>query len=89
MHQDADQRSVNSFNFDSNLRQNAWDKGFIVSDNPGEGDCMFHALSEQLKIVKGIQLSAAELRQQLVQYLQQNPKLVSNINNNNSRALFI
>ena len=79
IYQDADQRSVNMFNFDSNLKQNAWAKGFIVSDNPGEGDYMFYALSEQLKKrKKEIQLSAAEVRQEIVQYLQQNPKLVSN-----------
>lgn len=78
MRQDADQRSGNTFNFDSNLRTIANEKGFRVSDNPGEGDCMFYALSEQLKFAKEIQLSVAELRQEIVQYLQQNPKLVSN-----------
>ena len=77
MRQDADQRS-DTFNFDSNLRTIANEKGFRVSDNPGEGDCMFYALSEQLKFAKEIQLSAAELRQEIVQYLRQNPKLVSN-----------
>lgn len=78
MRQDADQRSDKTFNFDSNLRTIANEKGFRVSDNPGEGDCMFYALSEQLKFAKEIQLSVAELRQEIVQYLQQNPKLVSN-----------
>ena len=78
MHKDAGQRSVKAFNFYSNLQKNAFDKGFRVSHNPGEGDCMFYALSEQLKFAKEIQLSAAELRQEIVQYLRQNPKLVSN-----------
>ena len=77
MRQDADQRKDNTFNFDSNLRTIVNEKGFRVSDNPGEGDCMFYALSEQLKFAKEIQLSAAELRQEIVQYLRQNPKLVS------------
>ena len=87
MHQDADQRSVDIFNFYSNLKKKASDKGFRVSDNPGQGDCMFYALSEQLEFAKGIQLSAAELRQKIVQYLQQNPKLVSSNSNDNSKML--
>ena len=84
MHKDAGQRSVKAFNFYSNLQKNAFDKGFRVSHNPGEGDCMFYALSEQLKFAKEIQHSAAELRQEIVKYLQQNPKLVSNDNDNNN-----
>ena len=79
MHQDADQRSVKKFDFHSNLETNAFNKGFSVSDNPGQGDCMFYALSEQLYFAKGIQLSAAELRQEIVQYLQQNPQLVNKL----------
>ena len=38
---------------------------------------MFHALSEQLEIVKGIKIQHGQLRQSLVQYLRENPKLVS------------
>ena len=38
---------------------------------------MFYALSEQLEIVKGIKIPHGELRQNLVQYLRSNPKLVS------------
>ena len=59
------------------LEKIASDKGFIVSDNEGSGNCMFYALSEQLNLVKGIQISHAELRQRLVQYLKDNPTLVS------------
>ena len=59
------------------LEKNASDKGFIISDNEGSGNCMFYALSEQLNLVKGIQISHAELRQRLVQYLKDNPTLVS------------
>ena len=77
MHQDADQRHVKKVDFLSNLETNAFNKGFRVFDNRGEGDCMFLALSEQLNFAKGIQRSAAELRQELVQYLHQNPKLVN------------
>lgn len=79
MRQDADKRSGKTLNFYSDLEKNAYDKGFIVSDNPGQGDCMFYALSEQLKLVKGIKYSAAELRRELVQYLQQHPKLVNKL----------
>ena len=84
MHQDADQRRVDIVNFYFNLKKKASDKGFRVCDNPGQGDCMFYALSEQLKFTKAIELSAAELRQKIVQYLRQNPKLVSSNNNDNS-----
>jgi len=59
------------------LEKIASDKGFTISDNEGSGNCMFHALSEQLNLVKGIQISHAELRQRIVQYLKENPTLVS------------
>ena len=53
------------------------DKGFVISDNEGSGNCMFYALCEQLNLVKGIKISHGELRQSIVQYLRNNPKLVS------------
>ena len=53
------------------------DKGFSICDNPGSGNCMFHALSEQLQSVKGIQISETELRKNLVECLGNFPKLVS------------
>ena len=59
------------------LRNIASDRGFRISDNEGLGNCMFYALSEQLEIVKGIKIPHGELRQNLVQYLRSNPKLVS------------
>ncbi|XP_066023738.1 uncharacterized protein [Pocillopora verrucosa] len=57
------------------LRNIASDRGFRISDNQGLGNCMFHALSEQLEVVKGIKIPHGELRQILVQYLRDNPKL--------------
>ena len=59
------------------LQNIASDRGFRISDNKGLGNCMFYALSEQLEIVKGIKIPHGELRQTLVQYLRNNPKLVS------------
>ena len=59
------------------LRSIASDRGFKISDNQGSGNCMFYALSEQLEVVKGIKIPHGELRQILVQYLRDNPKLVS------------
>jgi len=59
------------------LEKIASDKGFVTSDNEGSGNCMFHALSEQLNLVKGIKISHGKLRQSIVQYLRNNPKLVS------------
>ena len=52
-------------------------KGFSICDNPGSGNCMFHALSEQLQSVKEIQISETELRKKLVECLGNSPKLVS------------
>ena len=37
-----------------NLKRTAQEKGFVISDNQGEGNCMFFALSEQLDVVKGM-----------------------------------
>ena len=59
------------------LDEIASDKGFTVSDNDGSGNCMFYSLSEQLDLVKGIQISHNALRQHIVQYLEKNPTLVS------------
>ena len=59
------------------LKKIASDKGLIISDNRGSGNCMFYALSEQLDLVKGIQISHEALRQHIVQYLKENPTLVS------------
>ena len=61
----------------SDLRRIAANKGFFVSDNQASGNCLFHALSEQLQSVKGIQISHKELRKTLVQFLNENPNLVS------------
>ena len=60
----------------SNLRTVAAKKGFLVSDNQASGNCLFYALSEQLKSVKGIQISHKELRSTLVQFLRENANLV-------------
>jgi len=59
------------------LQTIASDKGFSICGNPGSGNCMFYALSEQLQSVKGIQISETELRKKLVEYLGNSPKLVS------------
>ena len=40
---------------------------------------MFFALSEQLDLVKGIQMSHDELRRTIVQHLWENPRLVSTL----------
>ena len=59
------------------LKKIASGKGLIISDNKASGNCMFYALSEQLSLVKGIQISHEALRQHIVQYLKENPTLVS------------
>ena len=60
-----------------NLKRKALENGLVVSDNQGKGNCMFFALSEQLYHVKGIKLSHSQLRGTIVQYLRDNPTLVS------------
>ena len=60
-----------------NFKRNIKEKGFSISDNQGEGNSMFLALSEQLHLKKRIKISQAELRQTVVQYLKKNPTLVS------------
>ena len=61
------------------LEKIASGKGFVISHNEGSGNCMFHALSEQLNLVKGIKISHGELRQSIVKYLLNNPRLVSSV----------
>ena len=73
---DAEQVSKKT-NLPSDLRKIAANKGFFVSDNQASGNCLFYALSEQLQSVKGIQISHKELRKTLVQFLDENPNLVS------------
>ena len=73
---DAEQVSKKT-NLPSDLRAIAANKGFFVSDNQASGNCLFHSLSEQLQSVKGIQISHKELRKTLVQFLSENPNLVS------------
>ena len=74
----CDVSKVNSnTDLSTELEKIASDKGFVISDNEGSGNCMFHALSEQLNLVKGIKISHRELRQSIVQYLRNNPELVS------------
>ena len=43
------------------LQRIASDKGFLISENQGLGNCMFYALVEQLQIVNGIEISHEEL----------------------------
>ncbi|XP_066027533.1 uncharacterized protein [Pocillopora verrucosa] len=57
------------------LQEAASDRGLIVSGNHGGGNCLFHALSEQLEIVLKIQIPHDKLRETLVQYLEKNPKI--------------
>ena len=73
---DAEQVSKKT-NLPSDLRKIAANKGFFVSVNQASGNCLFYALSEQLQSVKGIQISHKELRKTLVQFLDENPNLVS------------
>ncbi|KAL9963694.1 hypothetical protein ACROYT_G027225 [Oculina patagonica] len=52
----------------------ASEQGFEISNNPGDGNCMFYALSDQLQLLKEIQISHEKLRKDLVQFLTENPR---------------
>ena len=73
--------SRNSKSYDDRfhmLRKNAAQKGYqIRCDNPGGGNCMFYALVDQLRRVNYDHITHDRLRQNLVQYLEGNSKLVS------------
>ena len=43
------------------LQKIASDKGFTICDNPAAGNCMFHALTDQLQNVKGIRILETHL----------------------------
>ena len=61
----------------SALEKIAADKGFKISDSEGSGDCAFLSLSEQMQVVVGVKISHQQLRQDTVEYLEKNAKLVS------------
>ena len=70
-------REASKTDLSLNLKRIALEKGFVISDNQGGGNCMFFALSEQLDHIKGIKITHEELRRTVVQYLNDNPRLVS------------
>ena len=70
-------RETSKSELSRNLKRTAQEKGFVISDNRGEGNCMFFALSEQLDVVKGRRMSHEEIRQNVVYYLMDHPTLVS------------
>ena len=75
MHSDADKVHKKT-NLSDDLMKITSDKGFMISENRASGNCMFYALSEQLKHVKGMEVPHQELRETLVQFLRENPNLV-------------
>ena len=62
-----------------NMQKIAYERGFVISDNQGEGDCIFYAISEQLELIQGVKLSHKQLRKKVVHYLKENPTLVSGV----------
>ena len=62
------------------LIKNAHRRGFeLQRDCPGDGSCMFHALSDQVARLGIGSIGPLDMREILVQYLEDNPKLVSSI----------
>ena len=76
MHRDADKHQKKGVLL-PDLRMTASNKGFEIVKNNGEGNCMFHALCDQLEYKKVLQISHQDLRKELVNYLHDHPKLVS------------
>ena len=72
-------RETRKYELSLNLKRTAQEKGFVISDNQGEGNCMFFALSEQLDVVKRMRMSHEEIRLSVVGFLRDNPTLVSKI----------
>lgn len=70
-------RCVERSDLSKDLEIAALGKGYKMFPNQGQGNCLFHALSDQLEIVKGIKIEQSQLRRNLVQYLRDNPALVS------------
>ena len=70
-------RETSKSELSQNLKRTAQENGFVISDNQGEGNCMFFALSEQLAVVKAMRMSHEEIRQSVVHYLMDHPTLVS------------
>ena len=69
-------KEITTTKLSEDLKKIVSDKGFVITDNKGSGNCMFYALSHQLHHVKGFSISHEELRQCLVQYLRDNPRMV-------------
>lgn len=78
MHHNAD-KLHSQINLLPDLEKKAFKKGLVVSNNQGEGNCMFYALAEQLKVKRGIRISHGELRKVLVHYLKEHPHLPDGI----------
>ena len=76
LHQDAG-KLQNKADLLKDLKINASNKGFEIIDNEGGGNCMFHALCDQLKYNKRLEIYHQELREKLVKYLWEHPKMVS------------
>lgn len=76
MHQDAGKLKDKAC-LSKDLKKNASNKGFEIINNDGRGNCMFHALCDQLKYKKQWEISHQVLREELVKYLQEHPKMVS------------
>ena len=75
MHHDAD-NCTKKADLSQGLQMNASKKGLYIVGNEGKGNCMFHALCDQLKFKKEIVITHQELRKKLVEYLRQHPSLV-------------
>jgi hypothetical protein len=54
--------------------------GYVIHKQPGNGDCMFSAIAHQLSVSLGQPpVSSNVIRQQLVSYVKEHPKLTSHL----------
>ena len=59
------------------LAQIVGERGLMIVDQKGNGNCQYIAVSHQVAVVHGQQISAGELRAMVVQHLIHNPHTVS------------
>ena len=58
------------------LNKKAGEKHLKIVPVPGDGNCMFHAISHQLNHILGLTVSHEELRRMIVDYLRNHPQTV-------------
>ena len=68
--------SIVGTNPDFQLEDNCREAGLnFHGDTPADGNCFFHAISDQLTLLGKPRQSVAQLRERVVQFLKENPRV--------------